>query len=145
MRAEDMHPDTVITCTITSYSQPAPQRTAQSMMTFGNKNKPAQPQYMERVTALMTVGFKAANARNGRSVAADNVKTNYDQEFNVTQANNNSSNSGFLHSVTHSMDHMTKGSSADDTPPTPMELHNKAIQDAAMQIASGKHKRAGGG
>jgi hypothetical protein len=134
LRSEDVHPDTVITCTITSYSQPPPQRTTQSALSFGNK--PAQPESMERVTALMAVGFKAADAHNGGSLAADNVKANYDKEFDVTQANNSGASSGFLHSMTHSMDHVTKGSNAEDTPPTPMELHDKVIQDAAMQIAS---------
>ncbi|HEX4155437.1 MAG TPA: hypothetical protein VHY48_07485 [Acidobacteriaceae bacterium] len=135
LRTEDVHPDTVITCTITSYSQPPPQRTTEAPMTLGNSKKPAQPQSMERVTALMTVGFKAADAHNGRSLAADNVKSNYDQEFNVTQ-NNSSSSTSLFHSMTHSMDHLTKSGGSEETPPTPMELHDKIIQDAAMEIAS---------
>lgn len=136
LRSEEVHPDTVITCTITSYSQPAPTRTTQSSMSFNSK-KPGTPQYMERVTALMTVGFKAANAHDGRSLAADNVKVNYDQEFNVTNnTNTNSGGGGIFHSVTQSMGHMTKGGNTADTPPTSMELHDKVIQNAAMQIAS---------
>jgi hypothetical protein len=135
LRTEDVHPDTVITCTITSYSQPPPQRTTQSALSLGgNKNKPAQPESMERVTGLMTVGFKAADARTGRSLAADNVKATYDQEFNVTQ--NTGGSGGLFHSMTQSMGHLTKGSSAQEAAPTPMELHDRLIQDAAMQIAS---------
>ena len=82
LRTEDVHPDTIITCTVTSYAQPAPVRTQQQTVSLNSK-KPAAPQYMERVTGTLTVGFKAAS-RSGHSLAADNVKANYDREFNVT-------------------------------------------------------------
>jgi hypothetical protein len=94
---------------------------------------------MERVTGTLTVGFKAAS-RAGHSLAADNVKANYDREFNVTSSTGAST--GLAGSIFHSMgsaaSHVTKGGSAEqeDTPPTPIELHDKLIQDAAMQIAS---------
>lgn len=138
LHTEEAHPDTIITCTVTSYAQPAPVRTAQQGVSF-DKKKPAAPQYMERVTATITVGFKAAS-RSGHSIAADNVKANYDREFNVT------SNTGQSTSVTNSIFHSI-GSAAghvkpsspeqqEDTPPTPIELHDRLIQDAAMQIAS---------
>jgi hypothetical protein len=138
LRSEDVHPDTIITCTVTSYSQPVPVRTAQQSVSL-NKNKPAPPQYMERVTGTLTVGFKAAS-RSGRSLAADNVKANYDREFNVTS--NTGTSTGFGSSILHSMSsaagHVTKSGSSEqeDTPPTAIELHDKLIQDAAMQIAS---------
>src|SRR5581483_914824 len=60
LRSEDIHPDTIITCTITSYAQPVPTRTQESTVSL-EKKKPAQPQYMERVTGTLTVGFKAAS------------------------------------------------------------------------------------
>jgi hypothetical protein len=132
LRSEDVHPDTIITCTITSFAQPAPTRTQQSTVSL-NKNKPAAPQYMERVTGTLTVGFKAAS-RTGHSLAADNVKANYDREFNV--AANGSTNTGVT-GIFHSLSHVTKGSNnEEDQPPPPLELHDKLIQDAAMQIAS---------
>ena len=82
LRSEDVHPDTTITCTVTSYAQPAPTQTAQQAVSL-NKNKPAAPQSIERVTGTLAAGFKATS-RNGRSLAADNVKSTYDREFNVT-------------------------------------------------------------
>jgi hypothetical protein len=138
LRSEDLHPDTTITCTVTSYAQPVPVRTAQQSISL-NKNKSAPPQYMERVTGTLTVGFKAA-ARTGRSLAADNVKATYDREFNVTQ--NSGGSTGLAGSIFHSMgsaaSHVTKSGSSEqeDTPPTPIELHDRLIKDAAMQIAS---------
>lgn len=75
LRTEDVHPDTIITCTVTSYAQPAPVRTQQQSVSLNNK-KPAAPQYMERVTGTLTAGFKATS-RSGHSLAADNVKANY--------------------------------------------------------------------
>jgi hypothetical protein len=138
LRSEDVHPDTTITCTVTSYAQPVPVRTAQQTVSLNSK-KPAAPQYMERVTGTLTVGFKAAS-RSGRSLAADNVKANYDREFNVTSNTGTSTGlaSGIFHSIGNAAGHVTKGNSAEqeDTPPTAIELHDKLIQDAAMQIAS---------
>lgn len=138
IHSEDVHPDTTITCTITSYAQPVPVRTAQQTVSL-NKNKPAQPQYQERVTGTLTVGFKAAS-RTGHSLAADNVKANYDREFTLAQ--NSGQSSGLTSSIFHSMGSaagkVTKGGSneQEETPPTPIELHDRLIKDAAMQIAS---------
>jgi hypothetical protein len=38
--------------------------------------------------------------------------------------------------MSHTVTHLTKGAAADDTPPTPVELHDRLIQQAAQQIAS---------
>jgi len=38
--------------------------------------------------------------------------------------------------MTHTVTHLTKGAQDDDTPPTPVELHDRLIQQAAQQIAS---------
>jgi hypothetical protein len=134
-----VHPDTTITCTVTSYAQPVPVRTAQQTVSL-DKKKPAAPQYMERVTGTLTVGFKAAS-RSGYSLAADNVKANYDREFNVTSNTGTSTGvtSSIFHSIGNAAGHVTKAGSnseQEDTPPTAIELHDKLIQDAAMQIAS---------
>lgn len=138
LRTEDVHPDTTITCTVTSYAQPAPVRTAQQTVSL-DKKKPAQPQYMERVTGTLMVGFKAAS-RSGRSLAADNVKSNYDREFNVTSNTGTSTGltSSIFHSIGSAAGHVKPSSpeQQEDTPPTAIELHDKLIQDAAMQIAS---------
>lgn len=138
LRTEDVHPDTTVTCTITSYAQPAPTRTQQSSVSL-DKKKPAAPQYMERVTGTLTIGFKAAS-RSGHTLAADNVKANYDHEFNVTATGNTNTGvtSSIFHSIGSATSHMTKGGNneAEDLPPTPLELRDKLIEDAAMQIAS---------
>jgi len=138
LRTEDVHPDTIITCTVTSYAQPAPVRTQQQTVSLNSK-KPAAPQYMERVTGTLTAGFKATS-RSGHSLAADNVKANYDREFNVTSNTGTSTGlaSGIFHSIGNAAGHVTKGGSSEqeETPPTAIELHDKLIQDAAMQIAS---------
>lgn len=137
LHAEDVHPDTIITCTVTSYAQPAPVRTAQQGVSF-DKKKPAPPQYIERVTATITVGFKAAS-RSGRSIAADNVKANYDRQFNVTSNTGQSTGvNSIFHSIGSAAGHVKPSSpeQQEDTPPTPIELHDRMIQDAAMQIAS---------
>jgi hypothetical protein len=130
LRSADATPDTLITCIITSYAQPPPQSTVQSTVGIG-KGSPIQKQALERVTGVLTVGFQAKERSNGRSLASDNITAKFDQEFSASGADK-----GFMHSITRSVSHMTKGGSDEDTPPTPIELHNRLVQDAAQQIAA---------
>jgi hypothetical protein len=126
VRSDDQHPETVISCRVTSYATPQPQFTSQPVLVKGGM----QNQPMERVTGLLTVAFQAKD-HTGRSLAADNVTAKFDQEYSASGAQE-----GITHSITHTVSHLTKGASADDTPPTPIELHDRLIQQAAQQIAS---------
>ena len=126
LRSEEGRADTVISCRITSYAQPQPQMTTQATLAKGGM----QNQQMERVTGVLTVSFQAKD-RNGRSLVADNVTAKFDQEYSAAGAQQ-----GIVHTVTHTVTHLTKGGTDDDTPPTTVELHNRLIQDAALQIAS---------
>jgi hypothetical protein len=130
LRSEDVHPETTITCHVTSYAQPQPQMTSQAALTPGAKNGSLQNQPMERVTGVLTVSFQARD-RAGHSLAADNVTAKFDEEYNASGAQQ-----GITHSITHTVTHLTKGGTDDDTPPTAAELHNRLIQDAAQQIAA---------
>jgi hypothetical protein len=132
LRSEDAgRPDTLITCRITSYSGPQQQGTSQTALTPGAKNGTMQSQQMVRVSAVLTVSFQAKDEHSGRSLAADNVTAKFDQEYTAAGAQQ-----GVVHSVTHTVTHLTKGGADDDTPPTAVELHNRLVQDAALQIAS---------
>jgi hypothetical protein len=126
VRSDDQHPETVISCRITSYATPQPQFTSQPVLAKGGM----QNQPMERVTGLLTVAFQAKD-HLGHSLAADNVTAKFDQEYSATGAQQ-----GIMHSMSHTVTHITKGATADDTPPTPVELHDRLIQQAAQQIAS---------
>jgi hypothetical protein len=131
LRSEDGHPETVITCRVTSYSTPQPQMTSQAAFAPGSKSKTGlQNQPMERVTGVLAVSFQAKD-RAGRSLGADNVTAKFDQEYSAAGAQQ-----GIMHSMTHTVSHLTKGGQDDDTPPTTVELHNRLIQQAAQQIAA---------
>jgi hypothetical protein len=130
LRTEDAHPDTVISCRITSYAQPQPQSTSQAVLTPGAKGGNVQSQAMLRYTGVLTVSFQAKD-HSGRSLAADNVTAKFDQEYPASAAQQ-----GIMQSMSHTMSHLTKGGNQDDTPPTPVELHDRLIQQAAQQIAS---------
>jgi hypothetical protein len=129
LRSEDVHPETTISCRITSYATPQPQMTSQAVLTAGKKGG-LQNQPMERVTGVLTVSFQA-KSRTGKSLAADVVTAKFDQEYSATGAQQ-----GMLHSMTHTVTHLTKGGQEEDTPPTGAELHNRLIQEAAQQITS---------
>jgi hypothetical protein len=129
LRSEEAHPETVITCRITSYAQPAPQPTVQPTLAPGAKGG-VQNQTMWRHTGVLTVSFQAKD-HAGHSLAADNVTAKFDREYTAAGAQQ-----GFTHSITHTMTHLTKGGADEDTPPSAAELHNRLIQEAAQQIAA---------
>jgi hypothetical protein len=130
LRSEDAHPDTLITCTVTTYAQPPAQTTMQPGMQIGKTPAKATP--LTRVTGILTVSFTAKDTKNSRSIAADTVTAKFDQEYTATGAQQ----PGFAASFKHLGDQITKGKQEEDKPPTAAELHNRLIQDAAEQIAS---------
>jgi hypothetical protein len=129
LRSEDGRADTTITCLVTSYALPPPQATTQDSLKVG-KGNPVQKQSLERVTGVLTLGFHARDTA-GHSLASDNITAKFDEEFSASGADK-----GFIHGFTHSVKHITGGAQAEDTPPTPVELHNRLVQDAAQQIAA---------
>jgi hypothetical protein len=128
LRSEEGAADTIISCRITNYAQPTPQTTQQPALTTSKSGPQTQP--MTRVTGILTVTFQA-KTRGGSSLAADNVTAKFDQEYTAA-----SQQMAMLHSVTHTMTHLTKGGTDDDSPPTPADLHNRLIQQVAQQIAA---------
>jgi hypothetical protein len=131
LRTEDGRADTIISCRITSFSGPQHQSTSQAVLTPGARNGPLQNQAMVRVSGVLTVSFQAKDERGGRSLGADNVTAKFDQEYTAAGAQQ-----GIAHSITHTMTHLTKGGEEGDTPPTAVELRDRLIQDAALQIAA---------
>jgi hypothetical protein len=131
LRTEEGRADTVISCRITSFSGPQQQSTKQAVLTPGARNGALQSQAMVRVSGVLTVSFQAKDERGGRSLGADNVTAKFDQEYTAAGAQQ-----GIAHSITHTMTHLTKGGEEGDTPPTAVELRNRLIQDAALQIAA---------
>ena len=130
LRSEDTHPDTLITCQVTTYAQPPAQVTMQPGVQIGKT--PARPTPLTRVTGILTVSFQAKDVRTGRSLSADSVTAKFDQEYNSTGAQQ----PGFAASFKHLGDQITKGRQEEDKIPTAAELHSRLIQDAAQQIAS---------
>jgi hypothetical protein len=130
LRSEDAHPDTLISCTVTTYAQPPAQTTMQPGVQIGKTPAKATP--LTRVTGILTVSFTAKDTKNSRSIAADTVTAKFDQEYTASGAQQ----PGFAASFKHLGDQITKGKQEEDKPPTAAELHNRLIQDAAQQIAS---------
>jgi len=141
------HPDAIINCQITSYTQPPPKITTQQGFSFGKK--PAANQQMSQVTGMMAANFNAQDVRGRRSIAANTVTTKYDQEFTVqppaTAANTKPSLASILTSKIPTMPQTSQTTGANpggkpsdqpDQPPTPVELKNWLIQSTAIDIAS---------
>jgi len=130
LRTEEAHPETLISCQVTTYAQPPPQVTMQPGVQIGKT--PAKPTPLTRVTGILTVSFQAKDTRTGKSLSADTVTAKFDQEYNQ----NGAQQAGFGAAFKHLGDQITKGKQEEDKPPTAAELHTRLIQDAAQQIAS---------
>ena len=131
-------PDASITCRVTTYSQPPPQRVTEANLALGKKGNPLQNQPMNEVTGLLTTTFQAQDIRSHKSIAADTVTSKFDQQFPVPAP------AAAKPSVTSILgSHIPRlpgaggaGSGAEDKPPTPEELRDRLIKDNALQIAS---------
>ena len=132
------HPDAVINCQVTTYSQPPAQITSQPGLSFGKTPAPAEQ--FTHVAGLMTANFNAQDIRAGRSIAANTVTTKFDQQFPVPPpANAKPSLGGILSSHIPKIPGTTQGGDKpgdEDKPPTPAELKNWLIQTTALAIAS---------
>jgi hypothetical protein len=134
---EAEHPDAVIVCQITTYTQPPPQVTQQQGISFGKK--PAPSESFERVTGLMTATFNAQDHRGSKSIAAGTLTANFNQEYLLPKPQ--TQQSGTLGTVTGILSHLPKtpapnGSVGEDKPPAPLELRDRLIKNMAYQIVS---------
>ena len=140
------HPDAVINCQITTYSQPPPKTTTQQGFAFGKK--PAPSEQTTQISGMMSANFNAQDLRGNRSIAANTVTAKYDQEFYVPPPANANAKPSFASILGAHIPRMpeagqstggnpgSKPSDQADQPPTPVELKNWLIQSTAMDIAS---------
>ena len=129
-------PDALITCRITTYSQPPPQRMTEASLALGKKGGPFQNEAMNEYTGLLTTTFQAQDTRSHRSIAADTVTSKYDREYPVPVVQPKPSMASILTSHIPKVPGTAQSGKDEDRPPTPEELRNKLVQDMAFQIAS---------
>ena len=133
-------PDAVITCRITTYSEPPPARVTDANLTLGKKGGPLQNEAMNEVTGLLTTTFQAQDLRGRKSIAADTVTSKFDREYPVPVAatTGKTSMTSILgaHIPKLPMAGAAPGAAAEDKQPTPEELRDRLIHDNALQIAS---------
>ena len=133
-------PDAVITCRITTYSQPPPARVTDANLTLGKKGGPLQNEAMNEVTGVLTTTFQAQDLRARKSIAADTVTSKFDREYAVPVAapTGKTSVTSILggHIPKIPMTGAAPGTGAEDKQPTPEELRDRLIHDTAQQIAS---------
>jgi hypothetical protein len=134
------NPDAVITCRITTYSQPPPARVTDANLTLGKKGGPLQNEAMNEVTGVLTATFQAQDLRSRKSIAADTVTSKFDREYPIPVAapTGKTSMTSILgsHIPKFPMSGAVPGAGAEDKQPTPEELKERLIHDAAQQIAS---------
>jgi hypothetical protein len=133
-------PDAMISCQITSYSEPPAQTVQQPGLSFSKK--PAPTQSMLHVTGLMTANFNAQDVHGSRSIAANTVTAKFDQEFAVPPPANASKQSSLTSILSSHIPRIPGGNQAGqssgeaDKAPTPVELKDWLIQTTAQDIAS---------
>jgi hypothetical protein len=131
--ADKEHPDALITCRITTYSQPPPQTTQETSLAI-KKGNPLQNQPMTHISGLMTTTFNAQDLRASKSIAANTITAKFEQDFPVPPPAGKTSLTGILSS--HMPKLGEKPSGEQDKPPTPAELRDWLIHNTALQIAS---------
>jgi hypothetical protein len=130
LRSEDKHPDSIITCTITEYSQPQAQTSTQTTYVPGSK-KPQQ-QAVTRYTGILKVAYQAKDAHSGRSLDSDNVTAKYDDTYNQY----GSTTKGITGTLSSGWNKLKHGHLEGDAPPTSAELRDQLLGDVVSQIAS---------
>jgi hypothetical protein len=129
------HPDALITCQVTTYSQQQ-QNETQAGVSFGKK--PAPSQTFTHVQGLMTVTFNAQDIRSSKSIAAGPVTAKFDQMYPVPSAQPAKANSisGMAGILSHLPTKPAPGGEEADKPPTPVELRDMLVKNTSYQIAS---------
>jgi hypothetical protein len=132
-------PDALITCRITTYSQPPPQRVTEANLALGKKGGPLQNEAMNEVTGQLTTTFQAQDLHGRKSIAADTVTSKFDREYAIPVAPTAKPTMGSIlgsHIPKIPMTGAVPGAPGDDKQPTPEELRDRLIHDSAFQIAS---------
>jgi hypothetical protein len=129
------HPDAVITCQITTYSQQQ-QNETQAGISFGKK--PAPSQTFTHVKGLMTATFNAQDIRSSKSIAAGTATAKFDQMYPVPSAQPAKANSisGMAGILSHLPTKPAAGEEDPEKPPTPVELRDMQVKNISFQIAS---------
>lgn len=134
LRSVTDHPDAMITCQVTTYTQTQQNETEQGV-SFGKK--PAPSQTFTHVKGLMTVTFNAQDVRSSKSIAADTVTLKIDQEYPVPTAQQSNSKIGGVGNI---LSHIPTKPGANpeeqDKPPTPVEVRDMMVKNVAFQIVS---------
>jgi hypothetical protein len=134
------HPDAVINCQVTSFSEPPAQVVSQPGFSFSKKPAPAQQ--MTHITGVITATFNAQNLVAKRSIAANTETAKFDQQYPVPPPANASKQAAFTSILSSHIPKMSgasqnSGQSQDaEKPPTPVELRDMLIQNMAFAIAS---------
>lgn len=131
-------PDALITVRITTYAQPPPARVTEANLSL-KKGSPLENAAMNEVTGQLTATFQAQDLRARKSIAADTVTSKFDREYPVPVAPAaKPSVTSILgsHIPKFPMTGAAPGSGVEDKQPTPEELRDRLIHDAAQQIAS---------
>ncbi|HEX3571746.1 MAG TPA: hypothetical protein VHU44_13075 [Acidobacteriaceae bacterium] len=138
LRTEKDHPDAVISCRITTYSQPPAQRVTESSLSLAKKGGPIGNEAMMELTGQLTVNFQAQDVRARKSIAGDSVTSKFDQEYPIQNpAAKPSVMGGILGAHVPKLPGKSMaGGHDEDRQPTPEELRTRLIHDAALQIAS---------
>jgi hypothetical protein len=139
--AANEHPDAVVNCQVTSFSEPPAQVNSQPGFSFGKKPAPAQQ--MTHITGVITATFNAQNLLAKRSIAANTETAKFDQQYPVPPPANASTQTTFTSILSSHIPRMPSASSQNpgqsqeaDKPPTPVELKDMLIQNMAFAIAS---------
>jgi hypothetical protein len=130
LRAEDKHPDSIISCTITEYVPAMGKTTTRNTLPVGSKKQSTET--VTRYSGLLKLAYVAKDAHSGRTLDSDNIVAKYDDEWNQY----GSTNKSITDNIAGQWNKLKHGKLTADKPPTDTDVRNMLLDDAVSQIAS---------
>jgi hypothetical protein len=130
LRADDKHPDSIISCSITEYVPPTAQTSTRSTYVPGSKKQ--SQEVVTRYSGILKLAYTAKDAHSGRTLDSANITAKYDDEFNQY----GSTNKSITDNLSTGWNKLRHGKFTPDKPPTAGELRDVLFSDAVSQITA---------
>jgi hypothetical protein len=130
LRADDKHPDSVISCSITEYVPPTAQTSTHSTYVPGSKKQGQET--VTRYSGILKLAYTAKDAHSGRTLDSANITAKYDDEYNQY----GSTNKSITDNLSTGWNKLKHGKFTPDKPPTAGELRDILFSDAVSQITA---------
>jgi hypothetical protein len=135
LRSESNSQELVINCVITNFSIPEPTAFTRNEVVMQKGKQLEQPVQYKKITGSLEVSYQARDPKSGRALDADNVSSNYSEDFEA--GTNQQAGKSIGTKVADPFKRLAGKKTEDSSgPPTAPELRENLIHKAIHEIAS---------